>query len=128
MASFQADRFSSLACSHAIDTRRLATAYKLAHEDQACAQTVRRYGALSMVRTVFLKKTAYFRILTTVFYRPDGKIRYGVRYGAKLAQHLPFQPPACSSHVLTPHNTSLDDPEAGLGLHQLGGRAQQWLA
>jgi len=27
----------------------------------------------------------------------------------------------CSSHVLTPHNASLNDPEAGLGLHQLGG-------
>ena len=27
-----------------------------------------------------------------------------------------------------PHNASLNDPEAGLKLHQLGGRAQQWLA
>jgi len=34
----------------------------------------------------------------------------------------------CSSHVLTPHNAFLNDPEAGLGLHQLGGRAQQGLA
>jgi len=30
--------------------------------------------------------------------------------------------------VLTPHNASMNDPEAGLGLHQLGGRSQQWLA
>ena len=37
-----------------------------------------------------------------------------------LCQHLPFPPPACSSHVLTPHNASLDDPGAGLRLHQLG--------
>jgi len=36
-------------------------------------------------------------------------------------------PLAYSSHVLTPHNASLDDPEAGLGLHQLRGRSQQWL-
>jgi len=34
----------------------------------------------------------------------------------------------CSSHVLTPHNAPMNDPEAGLGLHQLGGRAQQWFA
>ena len=34
---------------------------------------------------------------------------------------LPFPPPACSSHVLTPHNASQNDPEAGLELHQLGG-------
>ena len=34
-------------------------------------------------------------------------------------QHFPNPPPACSSHVLTPHNASLNDPEAGLGLHQL---------
>jgi hypothetical protein len=27
----------------------------------------------------------------------------------------------CSSHVLTPHNASLNEPEAGLGLHQRGG-------
>jgi len=36
-----------------------------------------------------------------------------------------------SSHALTPltpHNASLNNPEAGSGLHQLGGRAQQWLA
>jgi len=30
--------------------------------------------------------------------------------------------------VLTPHNASLDNPDAGLRLHQLEGRAQQWLA
>ena len=42
--------------------------------------------------------------------------------------HLPFPPPACSSYVLGQRNASLDDPEAGLGLYQLGGRAQQWLA
>ena len=56
---------------------------------QACAQTVRRYDTMSMVRTIFLHKTAYFRILATIFYRLDGWIRYGVRYGAKLA--LPVQ-------------------------------------
>jgi len=27
--------------------------------------------------------------------------------------------------VMTPHNASLNDPEAGLRLHQLEGRAQQ---
>jgi hypothetical protein len=43
-------------------------------------------------------------------------------------QHLPFSPPACSSYVLAPHNASLNDPEPGLGQHQLGGRAQNWLA
>jgi hypothetical protein len=32
-----------------------------------------------------------------------------------------FRFPVCSSHVLTPHNASLNNPEAGLGLHQLGG-------
>jgi len=43
-------------------------------------------------------------------------------------KHLSFSPPVCSSYVLTPHNASLNDPEAGLGLHQIGGWAQQWLA
>jgi len=32
-----------------------------------------------------------------------------------------FRSPVCSSHVLTPHNASMNDPETGLGLHQLGG-------
>ena len=44
-------------------------------------------------------------------------------FGLRMAyppQHLPFPTPACSSHVLTPHNASLDDPGAGLRLHQLG--------
>ena len=31
-----------------------------------------------------------------------------------------FRSPVCSSHVLTPHNASMNDSEAGLGLHQLG--------
>jgi len=39
-----------------------------------------------------------------------------------------FRSPVCSSYVLTPHNASMNDPETGLGLHQLGGRAQQGLA
>jgi len=43
-------------------------------------------------------------------------------------QHFPFPPPAWFSYVLTLHNASLNDPEAGLGLHQLGGGAQQRLA
>jgi hypothetical protein len=47
---------------------------------------------------------------------------------ASAPQNLPFPPPAYSSHALTPHNASLNDVEAGLGLHQLGGRAHQWLA
>jgi hypothetical protein len=45
-------------------------------------------------------------------------------FGLRMAsppQHGLGVPPACSSHVLTPHNASLDNPEAGLGLHQLGG-------
>ena len=32
-----------------------------------------------------------------------------------------FRSSVCSSHVLTPHNASMNDPEAGLVLHQLGG-------
>ena len=36
--------------------------------------------------------------------------------------------PVCFSHVLMPHSASLKNPEAGLGLHQLGERAQQCLA
>ena len=35
-------------------------------------------------------------------------------------KHLPFPPPACSPYELTPHNASLNDPDAGLELHQLG--------
>jgi hypothetical protein len=31
-----------------------------------------------------------------------------------------FRSPVCSSHFLTPHNASMNDPKAGLGLHQLG--------
>jgi hypothetical protein len=38
-----------------------------------------------------------------------------------------FCPPACSFHVL-PHNASMNNPEAGLGLHQLGGGPQRRLA
>jgi len=52
-------------------------------------------------------------------------------FGLRMAfppQTSHFRSPVCSSHVLTPHNASMNDPEAGLGLHQLGGRAQQWLA
>jgi len=89
----------------------------------------------------FLYKTAYFWSLVTVFYRLDGKMRYmystkpswhcQCNFGLRMVsppQHLAFPPPACSSHVLKPYNASLDDPEAGLGLHQLEGRTQQWLA
>jgi hypothetical protein len=90
--------------------------------------------------------TAHYLICHTVFYRNYGKKRYGVRYGAKLAlpvqnglrkasppQNLPFSLPSVlllchMGHVLTPHNASLNDPEAGLGQHQLGVRAQKWLA
>ena len=32
-----------------------------------------------------------------------------------------FRSPVCSSHVLTPHNASMNDPKAGLGMHQRGG-------
>jgi len=43
-------------------------------------------------------------------------------------QNLPFLLPG----VLLLHSDAtqcfLNDPEAGLGLHQLGGGAQQWLA
>jgi hypothetical protein len=53
---------------------------------------------------------------------------FGLIIMASPPQHCPFPPPACSSHVLTLHIASLDDPGAGLRLHQLGGRAQQWLA
>jgi len=74
--------------------------------NQACAQTVRRYGTMSTVRTVFLKKTAYFRILTTVFYCPDGKIRYCVRYGAKLALPVQFWPQNGLSAPTPPISTS----------------------
>ena len=34
-------------------------------------------------------------------------------------KQLPFPPPACSPYELMPHNASLNDPEAGLELHQL---------
>ena len=51
-------------------------------------------------------------------FRPQNGLSAPTQLGAPLA---------CSSHVLTPHNASLDDPEAGLGLHQLEGRAQQYL-
>jgi len=93
--------------------------------------TVIRYGSVRAFFTVCLK-------IGTVY-----TVRYGTVNGtvpswhcqcknglrmASPSQNLPFSPPACSSHVLTPHNPSLDDPEAGLGLHQLGGRAQQGLA
>jgi hypothetical protein len=64
--------------------------------------------------------TAYYRNCHTVLYRNYGKIRYGVRYGAKLAlpvQKWPqkglsapntshFRSPMYSSHVLTPHNAA----------------------
>ena len=85
------------------------------------------------VRTVLVKLrcitvivTPYFTVIT---------VKYGTVYGtvpsghcqckndlrmASSPQNLPFSP-VCSSHVLTPHIASLNDPEAGLGLHQLGG-------
>ena len=53
---------------------------------------------------------------------------YQCKNGLRKASPPHFLPPACSSHVLTPHNASLNNPEAGLGLRQLRGRAQQWLA
>ena len=100
---------------------------------QACR--VVRYGTVTVctVRTVLVKLrritvivTPYFTVIT---------VKYGTVYGtvpsghcqckndlrmASSPQNLPFSP-VCSSHVLTPHIASLNDPEAGLGLHQLGG-------
>ena len=100
---------------------------------QACR--VVRYGTITVctVRTELVK--LWRTIVIVTLYRNYGKIRYGVRYGAKLAlpvQKWPqkglsapntshFRSPVCSSHVLTPHNASMNDPEAGSGLHQLGG-------
>jgi hypothetical protein len=60
---------------------------------------------MSTVQTVFLK-TAYFRILTTVFYRLDGKVRYGVQYGAKLALPVQFWPQNGLSAPTPPNSTS----------------------
>ena len=105
---------------------------------QACR--VVRYGTITVctVRTVHVKLRR-----TTVIFTPYFtviKVNYGTVYGTvpswhcqcknclrkgSQPQHLPFPPPACSSYVLTPQKCY---PEAGLGLHQLGGRAQQWLA
>ena len=104
------------------------------YDRQACAQTVRLYGTISTVRTVFLQKTAHFRILATVFYHLYGTVpswHCKCKNGLKKAsppQHFPFPPPAYSSHVLTSHNASLDDPETGFGLYQFRRKAQQWLA
>jgi len=109
--------------------------------EQACAQTVRRSSTMRLwVRCgpSFCKRRRIFEFWQPYFYRLDGKIRHGAKLALPVqkwpqkvhfylkASH--FHSPVCSSHVLTPSNASLNDPEAGLGLHQLGGRAQQWLA
>jgi hypothetical protein len=108
---------------------------------QACAQTVRQYGAMTTIRFIFLFKTVYFQIMLTYF--TVQAVQYGTVYGtvpswhcqcnfglrkASPPQHFPIPPPAYSSYVLTPHIASLDDPETGFGLYQFGGKAQQWLA
>jgi len=91
--------------------------------------------------TVRYGKNVFYRIFEN-WHRIYGKdtVRCTVRCrvgtaSAKMASEWPLCPktshfcsPMCSSHVLTPHNAFLNDPEAGLGLHQLGGRAQQGLA
>ena len=111
------------------------------HKVQACAQTVRQYGAMTAIQSIFLLKTVYFRTLLTYF--TVQAVQYGMVYGtvpswhcqcnfglrkASPPQHFPFPPPAYSSHVLTSHNASLDDPETGFGLYQFRRKAQQWLA
>ena len=86
---------------------------------------------LVVIRRTTVIVTPYFTVIT---------VQYGTVYGTVPCWHCQcknglrkaspphFLPPACSSHVLTPHNASLNNPEAGLGLRQLRGRAQQWLA
>jgi hypothetical protein len=108
---------------------------------QAC--WVIRYGTNTVCKT----RTVLVVIrLTTVIVTPSvtvNTVKYGSLYGTVPSWHCqcknglewPLHPNTshfcslvCSSHVLTSHNASLNDPEAGLLLHQLGGRAQQWLA
>ena len=93
--------------------------------EQACR--VVRYGTITVctVRTVLVKLrrttvivTPYFTVIT---------VKYGTVYGtvpswhcqcknglrkASPPQHFPFPPPACSSHVLTPHLG--EGPSSGL--------------
>ena len=83
------------------------------------------------VRTVLVKLRR-----TTVIITPYFTVKFGTVYGTvlswhcqcKMASEWPLRPKTshfrssvCSSHVLTPHNASMNDPEAGLVLHQLGG-------
>ena len=97
-------------------------------------------------RTVCTVQTALAKIRrTTVIVTPfiEITVEYGTVYGTVPCWHwqcknglrMPLHPKTshfrstvCSSHVLMPHIASLNDPETGLGLHQLGGRAQQRLA
>jgi len=120
---------------------RKATRDSEVHSMQAC--WVVQYGTITVctVRTVLavIRRTT---VIVTPYFTVI-MVKYGTVYGtipswhcqckngfrkASPPQHLPFLPTACSSYVLTPHNVSLNDPEAGMGLHQLGGRAQLWLA
>ena len=98
-------------------------------KNQGCCSTV--YGTV-YGNTVRYGKNVFYRIFE-IWHRIYGKIRYCERCqagtaSAKMASEWPLRPktshfrsPLCSSHVLTPHNASMIDPEAGLGLHQLGG-------
>ena len=125
-----------------------------AHDDQACR--VVRYGAKLALpvqkwsqNDLSAPKTSHFRspVCSSHVLTPhnaslnDPEAGWGcISSGAGTVseimaserplrpKYLPFPPPACSPYELMPHNASLNDPEAGLGLHQLGGRAQQWLA
>ena len=101
---------------------------------QACR--VVRYGTVTVctVRTVLVKLRRTTVIVTPYF--TVIMVKYGTVYGTVPSWHCQcknglriasppktshFRSSVCSSHVLTPHNASMNDSEAGLGLHQLGG-------
>jgi len=88
------------------------------------------------VRTVLVKLrrttviiTPYFTVITAKYGTVYGTVRCQAgTASARMASEWPLRPKTshfrssvCSSRVLTPHNASMIDPEAGLGLHQLGG-------
>ena len=80
-----------------------------------------RYGpSFWKRRHIFVFWPPYFIVQTVKYGMVYGTVpswhcqcNFGLRM-ASPPQHLPFSPPACSSHVLKPHNASLDDPEAGI--------------
>ena len=79
------------------------------------------YGVIAIMEDRKLPLSRQFTVRCTVRCQAGTAI-------AKMASERPLHPktshfcsPVCLSHVRTPHNASLNDPEAGLGLHQLRG-------